>query len=148
MDDVATYQELGSTKEKTMSGVDTAVQAAGNAAEEEEEEAEREPRVGEWDWRGKGFLRVAGLRWEVLGWGDLDGESGAGEEEEEGRAQWAVTYFGSTLFTSPGLDIYSRRKAGLPQAVLEEIMAGLRGVGQEIEVFGKLVEEVYECVHD
>ncbi|KAI9723261.1 MAG: hypothetical protein M1812_001143 [Candelaria pacifica] len=84
LDDLVSYQPLGSDKVKTVHGVD---KASGKDS-------------GAWDWRGKGLLAVASSHWEVLGYGDQ------GEE-------WVVTYFAKTLFTPAGIDIYARPQANL-----------------------------------
>jgi hypothetical protein len=68
LDDLVTYQSLTSTKISTIAGVDS---ASGEGR-------------GEWDWRGKGWLKVASSHWEVLGWGE---EVGTGNK-------WVVTCFG------------------------------------------------------
>ena len=51
MDDLVTYQNLDSNEIKSVRGVDTS------------------KRDGSYVWRGKGMLKVASSRWEVLGWG-------------------------------------------------------------------------------
>lgn len=60
---------------------------------------------------------IASSHWEVLGYGDL----------EQGQ-QWAVTYFARTLFTPAGIDVYSRTKEGLSEAVMKGIMEALAAV--------------------
>lgn len=78
---------------------------------------------------------IASSHWEVLGWGDLEGEG-----------QWAVTYFAKTLFTPAGIDIYAREKNGLPGEVVEGIKSALGGIGDE--AVKKLAEEVFEVKRD
>ncbi len=60
---------------------------------------------------------IASSHWEVLGYGDL----------EEGQ-QWTVTYFAKTLFTPAGVDVYSRTKEGLSEAVIAGIKEALAAV--------------------
>ncbi|KAL9618683.1 MAG: hypothetical protein Q9160_006650 [Pyrenula sp. 1 TL-2023] len=60
-------------------------------------------KPGQYDWRGKGWLVIAGSHWEVLGWGTT--------ATEAGEVDWAVTYFAKTLFTPAGVDVYQRRAA-------------------------------------
>ncbi|KAL2358917.1 hypothetical protein BJ546DRAFT_903094 [Cryomyces antarcticus] len=117
LDDLVTYQTLTSSKLKTVHGLD---KAAG---------------AGAWDWRGRGWLVVAGSRWEVLGWGD-----------EAARRQWVVTYFASTLFTPSGLDFYSRDERGL----LPWTVAGIKEAlaASEDEGVRKLAGEVFEVRMD
>ncbi|ETN39378.1 uncharacterized protein HMPREF1541_05601 [Cyphellophora europaea CBS 101466] len=70
IDDLVEYQPLKSEKQKTVRGVDSP-----------------DPHVAAaYNWRGRGWLKIASSHWEVLGWG-----------EEEGG--WAVTFFAKTLFT-------------------------------------------------
>lgn len=101
LDDIVSYQALGSEKTKIVKGIDT---ASGRDS-------------GAWDWRGKGWLIIASSHWEVLGYGDL----------EEGQ-QWALTYFAKTFFTPAGIDVYSRTKEGLSEAVIAGITEALAAV--------------------
>lgn len=139
LDDLVRYQTLTSAKVKTVEGVDTpsSLDASG----------------GEWDWRGKGWLRVASSHWEVLGWGDLpdhmggEGQGeGEGEGEGEGGNQWVVTFFAKTLFTPAGIDVYSRRKEGVGREVVERIKEALGGSADE--GVKRLAREVFEVVRD
>lgn len=69
-------------------------------------------------------MRIAHSHWEVLGYGDV----GARGDEGEGEGnQWAVTYFAKTLFTPAGVDVYSRKKEGVGEEVVEGIKEALRG---------------------
>ncbi len=96
LDDLVSYQPLGSDKVKTVHGVD---KASGKGS-------------GAWDWRGKGLLAIASSHWEVLGYSDQ------GEE-------WVVTYFAKTLFTPAGIDIYARPQAMLSTEVVAGIRKAL-----------------------
>ncbi|KAI4174256.1 MAG: hypothetical protein LQ343_002394 [Gyalolechia ehrenbergii] len=125
LDDLVRYQKVGAEKWKSVEGVDTPAAEGGG---------------GEWNWRGKGWLKIAGSRWEVLGWGDIppapslpssvegEGETGEGAGEKN---QWVVTYFAKTLFTPAGVDVYSRRKEGVGREVLEGIKGELGRCGDE-----------------
>lgn len=90
-----------------------------------------------YNWRGKGWLAIASSKWEILGYGDDDGQ-GAGQNS------WVVTYFAKTLFTPAGIDIYSRKGKLRPEMV-EEIKAGLAGLGGDV---AKLAGEVFEVAMD
>lgn len=119
LEDRAEYQALTSDKVKTIHGVDT---ATGN--------------TGSWDWRGNGWLKVAGTsHWEILGYGDL-----------EGGNSWALTYFSKTLFTAAGMDIISRNKGGLPAEVVEQIRKSLETLEDEDlkKIAASLVDVKYE----
>lgn len=118
LEDVVTYQGLDSDKEHTIRGVDTASEGAGT--------------TDTWDWRGKGWLKIASSHWEVLGWGD----------DAEGNS-WMVTYFAKTLFTPAGVDIYSRQRSGLKTETLQNIKAALAGIeGEEFQVLAQSMFEV------
>ncbi|KAH8677836.1 hypothetical protein BX600DRAFT_506839 [Xylariales sp. PMI_506] len=83
---------------------------------------------GAWNWRGKGWLKIASSHWEILGWGErprLSGEGANGDTEVE---SWVVTWFAPTLFTKEGVDIYSDRREGLSKATLDEIMRALKNL--------------------
>lgn len=79
---------------------------------------------------------IASSHWEVLGYGD-----GVGEGE-----QWVVTYFEKTLFTPAGVDIYSRRKEGLSEALLGSVRAALEEC--EADVVKKLAGELFGIKRD
>ena len=81
------------------------------------------------------MLMIASSHWEVLGYGDLETEQ-----------QWAVTYFAKTLFTPAGIDVYSRKKEGLSEAVLAAVKEALAGI--EHEPVQKLAEEIFEVKRD
>ncbi|OOQ86359.1 hypothetical protein PEBR_21846 [Penicillium brasilianum] len=145
LDDLVQYQSRNPLKSKihTVHGIDTPSPS----------------NPGAWDWRGKGWLMIASSHWEVLGFGEIASEragtepengSGGGTEamtagEEEGNA-WVVTYFAKTLFTPAGIDVYSRRKEGVSQHVLEGIFEALRGL--QVREIGVLVDGVFEIPRD
>jgi hypothetical protein len=120
IDDLVTYQSLTSSKISKIEGVDT---ASGNGR-------------GEWDWRGKGLLKIASSHWEVLGWG---------EEEGTGN-KWIVTCFAKTLFTPAGVDLYSRDTAGLQAGTVAAIKKGLSEV--EDEGIRKMAGDLFEVTID
>lgn len=78
---------------------------------------------------------IASSHWEVLGWGDLESDN-----------QWAVTFFANTMFTPAGIDVYSRTKEGLPEAVMTEIKEALAAI--EHETVQRLSREVFEVKRD
>jgi hypothetical protein len=119
LDDLVTYQSLSAPKLKSVSGTDTPAGA------------------GCWNWRGNGWLMIASSHWEVLGYGD---------EEGEGEGRWVVTYFAKTLFTPAGIDVYSRRKEGLGVRTVEAVKEALGRV--ESEVVRKLVGEIFVVKSD
>ena len=104
LESTVAYQTLSSEKAKTVKGIET---SSGKDS-------------GAYDWRGKGWLMIASSHWEVLGYGDLEGDK-----------QWAVTYFAKTLFTPAGIDIYSRTKEGLPDVVIDGIKTALAAIDHE-----------------
>lgn len=107
LDDLVSSQGLNTTKVSTIEGIDTATKG--------------ETGRGEWNWRGKGWLKIAASHWEVLGWG---------EEEETGN-KWVVTCFDKTLFTPAGVDLYSQHKGGLKAETVEGIKKALNQVNDE-----------------
>ncbi|MCJ1431982.1 hypothetical protein MMC27_001338 [Xylographa pallens] len=125
LDDLVEYQPLGSDKRKTIAGVDTCSREGDGA----------------WEWRGKGWLKIASSRWEVLGWGTLEGSV----DPEGAHRGWVVTYFAKSIFSPAGIDVYTRGEA-LDEAVLERINEGL--VAVEDEGFQKLVETMFEVKRD
>ena len=113
------YQPLSSDRIKTVKGIETSSGVDSGA----------------WDWRGKGWLMIASSYWEVLGYGYLDGEQ-----------QWAVTYFAKTLFTPAGVDIYSRKKEGVDEAVVSGIKEALAAI--ENEEMQNLAKSLFEVKRD
>ncbi|EXJ90798.1 hypothetical protein A1O1_03902 [Capronia coronata CBS 617.96] len=99
LDDLVEYQPLHSDKRKRVEGVDTP----------------GADTVATYSWRGRGWLRIASSHWQVLGWGEEEGD-------------WMVTYFQSTLFTPAGVDIYSRRKGGLSPELVDQITEEIRNI--------------------
>ena len=117
--DTTAYQGLKATdKQKTITGIN-------NLAD-----------PGAYDWRGTGWLKIATSHWEVLGFGDVEGDEGN---------KWLVTYFAKTLFTPAGIDIYSLKKEISAEA-LEGIKKALAGL--EHEEMKKLVGNLFEVKHD
>ncbi|MCJ1405899.1 hypothetical protein MMC11_009130 [Xylographa trunciseda] len=129
LDDLVAYQPLHSDKRKTIAGVDT-YSKDGHGA---------------WDWRGKGWLKIASSRWEVLGWGVREREGEGAEESPDGAAGWVVTYFAKSIFSPAGIDVYTRGES-LEEAMLERINDGLMTV--EDEGFQKLVGTMFEVKRD
>lgn len=112
LDDVVSYQPLDSPKVSTVHGVD---KMSGSH--------------DVWDWRGRGWLVIAGSHWEVLGWG-----------EEVGGNAWCVTYFAKTLFTPAGIDFYSRGREGLGEETIKAIKEGLAGIEEVRDLAGSVFE--------
>ncbi|KAI9746041.1 MAG: hypothetical protein M1818_000722 [Claussenomyces sp. TS43310] len=117
LDDLVTYQGLSSDKIKRVEGIDTPA------------------APGAWNWRGSGWLKIASSHWEILGYGG-----------EEGGDQWVVTYFAKTLFTPSGVDVYSSRKEGLSQLMIEAIKQSLKAV--DAEEVKKLAGEIFVVKSD
>lgn len=95
-----------------------------------------------WNWRGKGWLRIASSHWEVLGWGERTrtGEGGG----DGGVERWVVTWFAPTLFTKEGVDIYSDRPEGLSKETVDGILDALKAVDapKMVEFVNKDMREV------
>lgn len=104
IDDLIKYQSISSAKLQTVHGTDTPSQTDPWA----------------WTWRGNGLLRVVTSRWEILGHGEL-----------EDRGQWIVVYAQKSIFTPAVINVYTREKHALSQAMLKSIAVALEGVGQD-----------------
>lgn len=122
LDDLVSYQSLKDDKVSIVRGVDKASGAGSDR--------------GEWDWRGRGWLKIASSHWEILGWG---------EEPETGN-KWVVTMFAKTLFTPAGVDVYSKSSGGLQAQTLQEIKAALAAVDDANVT--KLASELFEVQVD
>jgi hypothetical protein len=120
LDDHVEYQKAGSVKTSNVHGVSKPVDITG---------------LGHglaYAWRGKGMLAVASSSWEILAYGK---DNYATEPND-----YAVTYFGKTLFTPAGLDIYTRTTASLTELTLNAIKAAL----EEQEGLGPLAKSMFE----
>ncbi|KAF8863966.1 hypothetical protein BDZ45DRAFT_582855 [Acephala macrosclerotiorum] len=82
-----------------------------------------------WNWRGKGLLKIASSHWEVLGWGEREGE------------RWVVTWFAPSLFTPAGVDVYSDRKEGGSEGLVKEVLGALEEM-ECVEVSGVCKQEM------
>ena len=135
MDDLVSYQGKSGDSVSTIHGVDVAVGA--------------EP--ARWKWRGKSLLlKLFTSEWEVLGWGDDDGDDGdggdgsgggydggvvedgaerkGGADDETSRDRWLVIYFSKTLATPAGMDILSRGPGGLSEKTVQRIRSAMVNV--------------------
>ena len=122
LDDLVTSQPLNSDKISTICGIDK-VAGSGDSR-------------GEWDWRGRGWLKIAGSHWEVLGSG----------EEEGSENKWVVTMFAKTLFTPAGIDVYSKDRGGVQAETLENIKKALAEVDDgDVK---KMAGEIFEIQTD
>jgi len=91
-------------------------------------------------WRGKGWLMIASSQWEVLGYGsDI---SGAAPGTEGQAKDWIVTYFGKTIFTPAGIDVYCRSEDGLSAECVANIKKELESF--EDPSLKKLAGEIFE----
>lgn len=117
IDDLVEYLPLKSDKLKTVRGIDMP-DANISAA---------------YNWRGKGWLKIASSHWEVLGYG-----------EEEGG--WVVTFFEKTLFTPAGIDIYARHKNGLSKDLVQRIRAEMKAINDP--AFQKQADQTFDIQHD
>jgi hypothetical protein len=151
-DDLVEYRSQKSPPTKTRSrveGIDTFIPTSSPSA----------PPT-RYKWRGRGWLMIASSRWQVLGYSRLaeNGTTGThanaqeaeGDDEHENHpptqsqnqdAEWALTYFEKTLFTPAGMDIYARTPLGLPEAVVQDIIAQAKAVGGDV---GRLAEKFFE----
>ncbi|KAI9876908.1 MAG: hypothetical protein M1830_005309 [Pleopsidium flavum] len=104
MDDLITYQSQSSSKLQTVHGTDTPSRANPCA----------------WTWRGNGWLKFVTSHWEILGHGEL-----------EASGQWIVVYAQKSIFTPAVINVYTRKKEGLPEAMRKRIEGALEELGHE-----------------
>jgi len=121
--DVVAYQSKGSSKVKTVSGVDTAV---------------GKDDLTVWNWRGSGLLKPISCPWEMIGWGERV-NAATGQTE-----RWAVTWFAKTLFTEEGLDVYVDQREGMSAELEGLLLKALGEVGVEslVKLVGERMEKV------
>ncbi|KAJ4290301.1 hypothetical protein N0V90_010517 [Kalmusia sp. IMI 367209] len=129
IDDLVTYQPISSSSTKTVRGVDKPFSVPNTA-----EGGDGERASLAYNWRGKGWLKIASSKWEILAYGDEEGTGNA----------YVVTFFAKTLFTPAGVDVYSR-KGVLKVETVEAIKAGLAELGGEV---AKLAAEIFEIAMD
>ena len=136
-DDVVEYRsksDSASSKRSSIVGVDTLLTPHKPSRPEVSQEAPAAAAQTRYKWRGKGLLMIASSRWQVLG---------CSRDPSPGNTvAWAVTYFEKTLFTPPGLDIYARTAEGLPDGLVEEIIAKVKALGGDVGLLAKTFFEV------
>ncbi|KAI0330143.1 hypothetical protein GY45DRAFT_1251435 [Cubamyces sp. BRFM 1775] len=135
-DDVVEYRSKSgsaSSKRSSIVGVDTLLPPHKPNRRPEESQGAA-PAQTRYKWRGKGLLMIASSRWQVLGC--------SRDPSPDNTAAWAVTYFEKTLFTPPGLDIYARTAEGLPDGLVEEIIAKAKALGGDVGLLAKTFFEV------
>lgn len=118
LDDLVEYSPINGDKHKTIHGIDIPDATRHSA----------------YNWKGKGWLKIASSHWEVLGYGDEDGG-------------WMVTFFSKTMFTPAGIDVYARRKGGLSELMIERIRGEMKKVDDP--VFSRMVaDEIFPVKHE
>lgn len=122
LDDHVEYQKAGSNEWSSVRGVSkpAAVEGVGHGLA--------------YAWRGKGLLAVASSSWEILAYGT---DIHAAEHND-----YAVTYFGKTLFTPAGLDIYTRTTSHLSEETLSAIKGALQS--QSDQNLASLAKSIFE----
>lgn len=101
IEDQAFYQTMGSDTFKSMDGRDT----------------QCEGEVGTYIWQGKGFMRIASARWEVLCFTSRP-ESG----------DWMLVFAYKSIFTAPAINLLCRSKTGLTDSDMRYLEQWLQGV--------------------
>jgi hypothetical protein len=81
---------------------------------------------GAWNWRGRGWLKIASSHWELLGWG------------QRGDEKWVVTWFAPSMFTPAGVDIYSSEKEGMSEELYKDILEAFEAL--EVKEIASLVK--------
>lgn len=117
IDDLVEYNPIDSDKKKTVTGID---------------QPDSQTKAA-YNWRGKGWLKIASSHWQVLGHGEEDGG-------------WMVTFFDKTLFTPAGIDIYARRKGGLSPSLIQSIRHSMTQIPDPS--FQKQANDIFEIKHD
>lgn len=90
---------------------------------------------GAWKWRGSGMLKMTTSNWEVLGWGERDGE------------RWVVTWFEASMFTPAGVDVYCDQKKGISEGLYNDIKVALEKV-EAVECSALLKGHMFAVVID
>lgn len=76
------------------------------------------------DWRGTGWLKIARVRWEILGYAV---ECLPGDE----KVHWMVVYAEKSLFTPASLSIYCKGEKGLSGDLIQRIQSALADMAQK-----------------
>ncbi|KAF2746812.1 hypothetical protein M011DRAFT_468103 [Sporormia fimetaria CBS 119925] len=121
-DDAFTYhtKPASNNHEKRMQGKNTPVEGS----------------PGEFMWKGNGLMRLFTARWEILGFGEMEGEGGS----------WMVTWQKETVFTKAAVNIAVRLGEGEGEGGLDEETLGgieefISGLGEEWkEMVGRMVD--------
>ena len=94
IDDRVCYQTMTSDVVKFLDGKDIPSDSA----------------IGIYTWQGKGFLRIASARWEVLSFTSRP-ETG----------DWMLVFAHKSMFTSPAVNILCRNQGGLCESDLQSL---------------------------
>ncbi|KAI4257706.1 MAG: hypothetical protein LQ352_001546 [Teloschistes flavicans] len=122
LDDLITYQTLGSQKLQTMRGTDTPSPF----------------HLGSWTWRGNGWLKFVTSQWEIVAH-----EGGPTDGEDD---RWMVVFAQKSIFTPAVLNIYTNGKIGLEDGRLDELRMALKGLGNE--ELGGLADGLYRVTQE
>jgi hypothetical protein len=104
IEDQAFYQTMTSDAVKSMDGKDTP----------------SENETGIFTWQGKGLLRIASARWEVLCF-----------TSRPENGDWMLVYAHKSIFTSPAVNLMCRKRGGVSLVDLEHINAWLNGIADD-----------------
>ena len=119
IDDTIAYHSLFSSRIKTIKGTNT---PSPNGP-------------GAWDWRASGSAQLVNNRWELLGYGDI-----------EGVGEWMAAFSEKGLFNPASVTFSMREKGAFSEGLREEFDAALRGL--EHRDLEGLVEGMARVRHD
>jgi len=117
LDDLVEYNPIDGEKQKTVHGVDKPDPTRHSA----------------YNWKGRGWLKIASSHWEILGYGAEDGG-------------WMVTFFSKTIATPAGIDVYAQRNGGFSEQLLERIRAEIQKVDDAD--FQRMADELFVVKHE
>ncbi|KIO28164.1 hypothetical protein M407DRAFT_22644 [Tulasnella calospora MUT 4182] len=136
--DIVEFNNLKSDPEKPPSKV-VGVDKNECPAAFENSDSRSEENAAKFKWRGKGPLAISSSKWQILGY--FLAEDPARKDED-----WVVTYFGKTLFTPAGLDIYVRNPKVFSREKVQRLIKACQQ--NEDETVRKVAADFFEIPRD
>ncbi|KAF3481671.1 uncharacterized protein GIQ15_04430 [Arthroderma uncinatum] len=77
-------------------------------------------------WRGTGFIKFLSNRWEILGYGNVPGESGELKREGDDQAMWMLIFADKSMLAASSLNLQTKGTKALSARNMELIKKALR----------------------
>ncbi|KAG8954663.1 histidinolphosphatase [Tulasnella sp. 424] len=137
--DIIEFNNVKSDPKKPPTKIVGADKNENPTALETDDSQSSEENAAKFKWRGKGPLAISSSKWQILGY--FLAEDPARRDED-----WVVTYFGKTLFTPAGLDIYVRSPKVFSREKVQRLIKACQR--NEDETVRKVAADFFEIPRD